>query len=109
MNIKKLDDETEFILDKFREGFNTMEIKQLVKDFIENNITQSQALIENKDFKSCYFIHKKMEKIISVSLKNFGNDLEYNLTCYKELMTNMLDTQKTISSNEKKTILKHPI
>lgn len=27
IDIKKLDDETEFILDKFREGYGTLEVK----------------------------------------------------------------------------------
>lgn len=35
LDIKKLDDETEFVLDKFREGYTTLEIKQLVKNFVD--------------------------------------------------------------------------
>jgi hypothetical protein len=61
---------------------------------------------------------KKLEKIISVSLKGFGIEIENNLICYKDMMvkifhyqipfqTNFLDTQKLISAAEKTQILKH--
>jgi hypothetical protein len=44
-DISKLNEETEFILDRFRDGGTTLQLRQLVKTFIDHNMVQTQLLL----------------------------------------------------------------
>lgn len=44
VDINKLDDETEFVVDKFREGYSTMDLRQLVKNYVDSNVQTCQVL-----------------------------------------------------------------
>jgi len=47
VDVSKLDDETEFVIEKFREGYPTMELRQLVKNYVDVNFTQCQVSPKN--------------------------------------------------------------
>lgn len=39
VDVSKLDEETDFVVEKFREGYSTMELRQLVKNYVDVNFT----------------------------------------------------------------------
>ncbi|CAD8053419.1 unnamed protein product [Paramecium sonneborni] len=102
-----IDDETDFVLDKFAEGYRLVEIKGVVKNYIEARYQQSFMAISNNDYKVSYYIYKKLEKVLIKALKNFNQEPDL-LTEYQKVMPYLLDANQTVSSNEKLMILKLP-
>ncbi|CAD8135389.1 unnamed protein product [Paramecium pentaurelia] len=102
-----IDDETDFVLDKFAEGYRLVEIKGIVKNYIEARYQQTFIAISNNDYKVSYYIYKKLEKVLIKALKNFNQEPDL-LTEYSKVMLYLLDINQTVSSNEKLMILKLP-
>ncbi|CAD8061364.1 unnamed protein product [Paramecium sonneborni] len=102
-----IDDETNFVLDKFAEGYRLIEIKGVVKNYIEARYQQTFIAINNNDYKVSYYIYKQLEKVLIKALKNFNQDPDL-LTEYSKVMLYLLDNNQTVSSNEKFMILKLP-
>ncbi|CAD8139123.1 unnamed protein product [Paramecium octaurelia] len=106
-NKDSIDDETDFVLDKFAEGYRLVEIKGIVKNYIEARYQQTFIAIGSNDYKVSYYIYKKLEKVLIKALKNFNQEPDL-LTEYSKVMLYLLDINQTVSSNEKLMILKLP-
>ncbi|KAM3139514.1 hypothetical protein pb186bvf_008350 [Paramecium bursaria] len=105
---QQLDEETEFVLDKFREGYTTLDVKIMIKNFVDSRVQQSFVQIQSLNYKNAYLIYKKIEKVLTISLRNFGKFAD-TLPFYKDIAIYILDTQINLKPGDKLTLLKTPI